>query len=81
METKESTVKPTIMNVKGSELPAELARRAGVSPDQSVWITVTTGDLSPKQQLLANIREAQAQAYAAGLTSEEQVNALLHDDE
>ena len=47
METKESLT-PTIIHVKGSELPPALAERAGVAPDQTVWVTVSTENPSPK---------------------------------
>lgn len=79
METKESTIKPTTLNVKGSELPAELARRAGVSPDQSVWITVSTENPSPKARMRQILRRSRAYAQASGLT-EEKLEELLKDD-
>jgi predicted DNA-binding protein (MmcQ/YjbR family) len=79
METKESTIKPTTLNVKGSELPAELARRAGVSPDQSVWITVSTENPSPKARMRQILRRSRAYAQDSGLT-EEKLEELLKDD-
>ena len=79
MEMKESTITPTTMNVKGSELPAELARRAGVSPDQSVWITISIDNPSPKARMHQILRRSRAYAHALGLT-EEKLAELLKDD-
>jgi len=63
MDKKESIITPTIMHVKGSELPAELARRAGISPDQSVWITISTENPSPKEQMRQILRRSRAYAH------------------
>ncbi len=79
METKESSITPTTMNVKGSELPAELAQRTGVSPDQSVWITISPENPSPKARIRQILRRSRTYAQASGLT-ELKLAELLKDD-
>ena len=79
METKESITTPAVFHVKGSELPPTLAQRAGVSPDQSVWITVSTEDPSPKVRMRKILQRSRAHAQKAGLT-EEKLAELLKDD-
>ena len=79
METKELPITPISMYVKGSELPAELARRAGVSPDQSVWLTISTDSPSPKERMRKILKRSRAYAHASELTEENLVE-LLKDD-
>ncbi len=79
METKESTIIPTTVNIKGSELPAELARHAGVSPDQFVWVTISTDNPSPKERMRQILKRSRTYAHASGLT-EEKLEELLKDD-
>ena len=79
METKEPIIKPTTLHIKGSELPAELARRAGVSPEQSVWVTISADSPEPKERMRQILNRSRDYARASGLT-EEKLAELLKDD-
>jgi len=78
METKTQT-RTTITNVRGSELPAAWAERAGVRPDQEVDVVIQDRGAAMRR-LTKLMDELGAQAQANGLT-EEGLDALLKEIE
>ena len=78
MATKERTRgRTTITNVRGSDLPAAWAARAGVRPDQEVDVVIQDRHTAMRR-LSKLMDELGAEAQAKGLT-EETLDALLND--
>ena len=78
MATKASTIqRTTIANVRGSELPAAWAERAGVHPDQEIDVVIQ--DRKAAMRRLSKLMdELGSEAEASGLT-EEGLDALLKE--
>ena len=79
MENKQSAMSPVKLTVKGSEIPAQWARQAGVSADEQVEIVIRPDRKAAAKQVLKSMRKMRKQAKERGLTPEK-LDSLLNDD-
>lgn len=79
MENKQSAMSPVKLTVKGSEIPAQWARQAGVAADEQVEIVIRPDRKAAAKQVLKSMRKMRKQAKERGLTPEK-LDSLLNDD-
>ncbi len=79
MENKQSAMSPVKLTVKGSEIPAQWARQAGVSADEQVEIVIRPDRKAAAKQVLESMRRMREQAKERGLTPGK-LSSLLNDD-
>jgi len=80
MGTKQSTISPLKLTVKGSEMPAQWAKQAGVSADEQVEIVIRPDHKAAAKQVLESMRRMRKQAKERGLTPEK-LASLLNDSD
>lgn len=76
MGTKQSKMSPLKLTVKGSEMPAQWAKQAGVSADEQVEIVIRPDHKAAAEQVLESMRRMRKQAKERGLTPEK-LDSLL----
>lgn len=78
MGTKRSTISPLKLTVKGSEMPVQWAKQAGVNADEQVEIVIRPDHKAAAKQVIESMRRMRKQAKERGLTSEK-LASLLDD--